>query len=166
MMPAVPTMAYRGGQRPGTPSNMFNRPGSTGRLPPMSMPSYTALESRNAGGMPGQIGTFANNPNAAAPTNKPFAGVQSQPAISPYMNLFNSNLSQGGTVSPYELYVKPQVQQQQQIQQNSTDINGLQNQLSPLLVPSQSQGPQLAPIPEYNFNPPGSGNYTGNGQQP
>jgi hypothetical protein len=133
--------------------------------------SFTQLESRNATGAPAQIGTLANS-NTMPSQSKAFTNYQPAPAVSPYQSLFNTG-NAGGTINNYTTLVRPQLQQQQQNQQVSTDINGLQTQISPLLPPL-SQGQQLSPIPQYNFNTPGSsgnsmgtGNsYIGNGQQP
>ena len=52
------------------------------------------------------------------------------------MNVFNTN-TRG--VDPYNLFVRPAIQQQQQNMQVNTDINGLQTQTDQILAPSRPQ---------------------------
>ena len=64
------------------------------------------------------------------------------PAISPYMNVFATN-TRG--VDPYNLFVRPAIQQQQQNMQVNTDISGLQTQTDQILAPSRPQDAGIRP---------------------
>jgi hypothetical protein len=52
----------------------------------------------------------------AARTSKPFSSYSGSPAVSPYLNLFRTDLSSGGNFN-YSTLVQPQLQQQQINQQ-------------------------------------------------
>ena len=79
------------------------------------------------------------------------------------MNIFNTGTA-GGTISPYNSLVRPQLDQNQQNQQLNTGLGNLQNQIAPLTAPPQLQNSPNSAIPQYNL--PQGNNYTGNGQQP
>jgi hypothetical protein len=54
--------------------------------------------------------------NTATRSSKPFSSVQSAPTVSPYLNLFRTDLQGGGNFN-YSTLVQPQLQQQQLNQQ-------------------------------------------------
>ena len=54
--------------------------------------------------------------NSASRSSKPFSSVQSAPTVSPYLNLFRTDLQGGGNFN-YSTLVQPQLQQQQLNQQ-------------------------------------------------
>ncbi len=169
-MPMPPTMAGGsyggGGPRPGFGGpSAFGRSsggfGNTGQASPM-MRSYTRWRSpRYASNAAAQIGSFGSN--AGAPAGKAFSDYRATPAVSPYMNIFNTGTA-GGTISPYNSLVRPQLDQNQQNQQLNTGLGDLQNQIAPLTAPPQLQNSPNSAIPQYNL--PQGNNYTGNGQQP
>ena len=140
-MPMPPTMAGGsyggGGPRPGFGGpSAFGRSsggfGNKGQSAPM-MRSYTSMETpRYASNVPAQIGSFGSN--AGAPAGKAFSDFRAKPAVSPYMNIFNTGTA-GGTISPYNSLVRPQLDQNQQNQQLNTGLGDLQNQLAPLTAP-------------------------------
>jgi hypothetical protein len=122
--------------------------------------SFSSMESGPSQIRAAQIGGAAGS----APPSKAFASVRQAPAISPYMQLYQQNTA-GGTVDPYTTNILPQLNQMQQNQQTTNDINNLQNQVQPLVAPQQTQ-PQnqdVMPSPQYNLNyqdyPPANGQY-------
>lgn len=74
--------------------------GTTVRAPTSSAPS--AIPRR-------QAATFGGG--QTAPASKPFANVSPEPTVSPYLNLFRTDLS-GNDDLNYQTLVRPQLQQQ------------------------------------------------------
>ena len=58
-----------------------------------------------------------NTGKAAGSQRKPFSSYNSQPTVSPYLNLFRNDLGTGGTNLNYSTLVEPQLRQQQVNQQ-------------------------------------------------
>ena len=98
-----------------------------------SSPSFSSLELCRAQTGPARIGTNLSS-TSALPGGKIGGSYNPPPAVSPYMNIFNSN-TRG--VDPYNLYVRPALQQQQQNMQFNNDIGGLQTQTEQLLAPTR-----------------------------
>lgn len=57
-------------------------------------------------------GGIRNSYGVPAPALKPFSTVQSQPTVSPYLNLFRNDLNGNNSLN-YSTLVRPQLQQQQ-----------------------------------------------------
>jgi hypothetical protein len=62
---------------------------------------------------------------------KPFQDVQSEPVISPYMNLYRNDVN-APTLSNYLTMVRPQIEQQQVSRQQTAEIQKLRGQLQNL----------------------------------
>jgi hypothetical protein len=63
---------------------------------------------------------------------KPFAAVDREPTISPYLNLFRDDLEGNKGVSNYFTLVRPQLRQQQANQQQFREIQRLEQQVRTL----------------------------------
>jgi len=59
---------------------------------------------------------------------KPFQSVQSQPAISPYMNLYRNDTN-ANSLPNYFAYVRPQIQQMEANRQQAAELQKLRGQL-------------------------------------
>jgi hypothetical protein len=76
-------------------------------------PSLAPLPSMPSSMAGPRIGLGANT---ATRSSKPFSSVQAAPTVSPYLNLFRTDLQGGGNFN-YSTLVQPQLQQQQLNQQ-------------------------------------------------
>jgi hypothetical protein len=109
---------------------------ATGRLPlavnVYSSPSAQATLSR----MPRPM-TVQSRPKAppARPRGKPFQSVESQPAISPYLNLYRRDVD-ANNLPNYFAFVRPQLEQQQANRQRAAELQELRGQLQNLSSPS------------------------------
>jgi hypothetical protein len=116
------------------------------------------MESRNNLPLgPAQFGATA--PSSGLANNnasKAFAGVRPQPAVSPYMGMFQNNTA-GRTLDPYSTNVLPQLNQQQQNSQFNNDISNIQTTVGPLTAPPRPEDQQAPPPSQYDANAPDNG---------
>ena len=86
------------------------------------------------------------------PVSKPFSNYSGGPTVSPYMNLFTNQSNR--SVDPYNLLVKPQLDQMKQNRQIDNSLNNLGNQTQQLMAPTQQldQGSGGYMNPQFNPN--------------
>ena len=100
----------------------------------------------------GPSSSYGNSSLFSSPVSKPFSNYSGSPTVSPYMNLFTNQTNR--SVDPYNLLVKPQLDQMQQNRQIDTSLSGLGNQTQQLLAPTPQldQGSGGYMNPQYNPN--------------
>jgi hypothetical protein len=108
--PAFNDLSGPGGKRLRETYSGSNSPATSKFRVPQNVQATPSSPSMYGGS---RVGLGANSTIRGS---KPFSSVQSQPTVSPYLNLFRTDLSTGGNFN-YSTLVQPQLQQQQLNQQ-------------------------------------------------
>lgn len=128
----VDTQSQSRGQLPGrAPSRVGVYSGTSAKTTLSKLPSPTPVQPKPAG-LP------------AHPRGKPFQSVESEPAISPYMNLYRSDRD-GSAPLNYMTLVRPQLDQIQANRQQAAELQKLRGQLQNISaggsgIPSAAMG--------------------------
>lgn len=93
-------------------------------------PSASAQSTLNKLPRPAPVQAATTTPAAQTthPRGKPFQAVQADPALSPYLNLYRTNLDPN-MMPNYFALVRPQLEQQEMNRKQSAEIRQLQKQL-------------------------------------
>ena len=122
-------------------------------------PSASAQATLNKLPRPAPVQGAANAPapHAATQRGKPFQAIQADPTLSPYLNLYRTNLNPN-MMPNYFALVRPQFEQQDMNRKQAEQIQRLQKQLQ------SSQGAGAAAASASNGNMTGPARYMDTGQ--